>query len=277
MKIMDRQTLINYLRENPHSVLFPLLAEEFLLSEEYSKGHEVCSQGLTYHPDSTPGLFIDARIFLAEGKLKKTEQRLKEVIALDPEYYQAYVLLAEVQTHLKRATTTLEKLFIRILELDEHNKQASEWLSSFNKKKSNKKGRRKSGPKISGKKTKSQNTPKKVKTKPTVTKATERGQKRVKKSPPSETNPKVRKKSPFKQRSSTKPKPVKTPRGVTELKISPEIATFTLVSVLKNQHLYTDALDVLTVMLKKKGANKGRIEEERKRLTALLKNEGEKI
>ena len=44
--------------------------------------------------------------------------------------------------------------------------------------------------------------------------------------------------------------------------ISPRLATFTLVHVLKGQELYTRALDVLDI-LEKKGENKERIAAER--------------
>ncbi len=53
------------------------------------------------------------------------------------------------------------------------------------------------------------------------------------------------------------------------LAISPRLATFTLVTVLKNQGLYHQALDVLKI-LEDKGENKERIEREREEIQELL-------
>jgi hypothetical protein len=57
-----------------------------------------------------------------------------------------------------------------------------------------------------------------------------------------------------------------------QLAISPRIATFTMVNVLKNQNLYHQALDVLDILVTK-GADAEKIEAERVAITELLKAE----
>ena len=57
-----------------------------------------------------------------------------------------------------------------------------------------------------------------------------------------------------------------------QLAISPRIATFTIVNVLKNQNLYHQALDVLDILVTK-GADAEKVEAERVAITELLKAE----
>ena len=77
------------------------------------------------------------------------------------------------------------------------------------------------------------------------------------------------------QKKSTEKKPktrrTKTPEGP-QLAISPRIATFTMVNVLKNQNLYNQALDVLDILVTK-GADAEKIEAERVAIKELLKVE----
>ncbi len=139
--------------------------------------------------------------------------------------------------------------------MDEKNKQAEEWLASSGKKKSKAKGKTKVK-----KKAKPQ-----VKAKTKVSTKTKGGSKKK------PGKPKVKK-----TKTKTKEKHTASSKSVPELKISPEIATFTLVAVLKSQHLYAEALDVLKVMSRKKGLDKDRIKKEREILSTLLEKEKEK-
>ena len=64
-------------------------------------------------------------------------------------------------------------------------------------------------------------------------------------------------------------KPIPTDIILQEVSVSPRLATFTLVHVLKEQGLYNRALDVLDI-LDEKGENKDRIEAERASIMAEL-------
>ena len=57
-----------------------------------------------------------------------------------------------------------------------------------------------------------------------------------------------------------------------KLAISPRIATFTMVNVLKNQHLFYQALDVLDILVTK-GADHEKIEKEREVIKDLIKEQ----
>ena len=276
---MDRQMLENTIADNPESALFPMLAEQFLLNSDFEKAHEVCSRGMSFYPESIPGLFMDARIFMVEGEFRKAEQQLKEVIFLDPRHYNGHVLLAECQIRLGRADSTLKKLFTRILEMDENNNQAGKWLASAGKKKSIK-SMKKAKPKAKAKvKTPARKTAdKKAKTKKKAeAKVKEKAKVPANQPAPDQsgglTGKKVKEKRKIKAKSKAKPSAAL--KSAPELKISPEIATFTLVAVLKSQHLYSEALDVLAVMSRKKGADKERIKDEREKLKVIQMSVGD--
>ena len=263
--------LENYIAGNPESALFPILAEQFLLNSDFEKAHEVCSRGMSFYPESIPGLFMDARIFMVEGEFRKAEQQLKEVIFLDPVHYNGHVLLAECQIRLGRADSTLKKLFTRILEMDENNNQAGKWLASAGKKKSIK-SIKKAKPTAKAK----------VKTLARKTAGKKAKTKKKAKVPANQPAPdqsggltgkKVKEKRKIKAKSKAKPSAAL--KSAPELKISPEIATFTLVAVLKSQHLYSEALDVLAVMSRKKGADKERIKDEREKLKVIQMSLGD--
>jgi len=276
---MDRQMLENYIAGNPESALFPILAEQFLLNSDFEKAHEVCSRGMSFYPESIPGLFMDARIFMVEGEFRKAEQQLKEVIFLDPRHYNGHVLLAECQIRLGRADSTLKKLFTRILEMDENNNQAGKWLASAGKKKSIK-SIKKAKPTAKAKvKTLARKTAgKKAKTKKKAeAKVKEKAKVPANQPAPDQsgglTGKKVKEKRKIKAKSKAKPSAAL--KSAPELKISPEIATFTLVAVLKSQHLYSEALDVLAVMSRKKGADKARIKDDREKLKVIQMSLGD--
>ena len=142
--------------------------------------------------------------------------------------------------------------------MDEKNQLAGEWLASSGKKKKKSKAKGKT-------KVKKKATPQ-VKAKTKVRTKTKGGSKKK----PAKQNAKT------KTKTKTKENHTASSKIVPELKISPEIATFTLVAVLKSQHLYAEALDVLKVMSRKKGSDKDRIKKEREILSTLLEKEKEK-
>ena len=74
-----------------------------------------------------------------------------------------------------------------------------------------------------------------------------------------------------KKSSKNKKSSSKTMEGP-KLAISPRIATFTMVNVLKNQQLFYQALDVLDILVTK-GADHEKIEQEREVIKDLIKEQ----
>jgi hypothetical protein len=129
--------------------------------------------------------------------------------------------------------------------MDENNNQAGKWLASAGKKKSIK----------------------------SIKKAKPKAKAKVKTPARKKAGKKAKEKRKIKAKSKAKPSAAL--KSAPELKISPEIATFTLVAVLKSQHLYSEALDVLAVMSRKKGADKARIKDEREKLKVIQMSVGD--
>lgn len=206
MEFDDLTALELYFADHFDTVLFPLLAEHYLLQGDFQRAHKVCEIGLDHHPDFVPGLFIEARTYLAEGEIKRSEKILKRIKTLDPGHYQAHVLLAEVATQLGCADSTLRRLYSRILEINSGDEKARAWLEK-----------------------------------------------------------------PLKKEIKLPPKKTTVREDLVNLSISPQLATFTLMTILKSQKLYDQALEVLVVMSRKEGADMERIEQEREELLNLLK------
>ena len=174
---------------------------------------------------------------------------MKKIIEFDPSFFNAYLLLAEVQAGLKRPQAILMKCYNAILEMDPSNKLALQAIGKLKKKRSRKPRKK-------------QEAAKAIKPKP---------KKRVKKTLQRK---QVAKKSPLKKRAMRK-KPAKAEAvALSELKVFPKLATFTLVAVLKSQKLYEQALEVLAKMSSKHGVDKKRIAKEKKIIMDLLKSSG---
>ncbi|MBC8174892.1 MAG: hypothetical protein H8E82_04470 [Candidatus Marinimicrobia bacterium] len=219
MKQKNLKDLEYYFAEKFDTALFPVLAEHYLLNGDYERAHKVCKIGLEHHPNSLEGQFIEARIFMMEGDLIKTEKILKQIIKMDFNYYNAYIHLADVQEQLGRASNTLRKLYKIILKMDSQNQRALDQLEEIENKEKHKE-----------------------------------------------------------KFITTLPKEKSSKRGSLDhellaLSISPEIATFTLVTVLKDQRLYERALEVIAVMSKKPGVDIERVSKEREKLEKLLKKQ----
>lgn len=204
LDLTDLKALEFYFADHFDTLLFPVLAEHYLLRNEFSRAHKVSEIGLSHHPEFVPGLFIQARIYLEEGDLNSAEKTLKKILTMDPGHYQAHHLLADVQTKLGRAPSTLRRRYKKILEIYPGDERAREGL-----------------------------------------------EKPISKEPPK----------------------AESPENLLGLSISPKLATFTLMAILKSQKLYDQALGVLSVMSGKEGADIKRIERERKELLRLLKVE----
>jgi len=82
---------------------------------------------------------------------------------------------------------------------------------------------------------------------------------------------KDKKQSTNKYKSSTLD--VTNVKNINDLKISKDLATFTMVEIFQNQKLYNEALAILTIMMTKKGLNKDNINSKKSELIQLLKQE----
>ncbi len=274
MDLRDLRELEEYFADNFDTMLFPVLSEHYLLTGDLERAERVCDIGLRHNSGSLAGQFLRARVMMAKKDFGEAELSLKKVLGLDPAFLNAHVLMVEVQFALKRPKESLKQNYLDILELDPGNQQATKGLESIAskpKKKPIKKKKVTSAEKTQlAKQNKSRVKPKKQAqlARKSPKKTTPQSRRQTKRS--AQVNPSKKKSTGAKQQPNKRREAAKKPEQKKRT-VSQKPATFTLVQVLKNQKLYEEALDVLTIMSEKRGTDKKRIAKEMKSIKALLK------
>ena len=200
MDFSNREDMGFFLQKYTDSILFPLVADLFLIDKDYPEAEEICETGLNHHPDNPDGLFILAQIQKEKKDYKKAEKTLKRLLSSHTVYPEALMLLSEVQEQLNRSLNTVKAVKKKYERFDYSFEYPDRKMGRKKKKANNRKIQQ-----------------------------------------------------PI---SSTDLKP---------LKVSPKLATFTLVEILENQGLYPQAMDVLD-MLEEKDKDKKKLTECRNRI-----------
>lgn len=258
MNLKNKAELEKYFANHFDTILFPVLADIYKTEGDLNRAKKVCEIGLEYHPNNVEGLFILAEINQLEENIMVAEKLLKNVIAIEPFHYRATLNLAKIQIKLKRAPDSIAKLWRKIAKINPTHPDAKAFL-----KQKSEISEKSEGPELK---------------KPDIKKSTV-----DKLKPESETIPKTRETLEDTSQKLTEdteknlgPKPPSIkPQKLSEedlqsLDISPRMATFTMVNVLKKQKLYQQALSVLK-MLEEKGADSALINQERQNLQKLIK------
>ena len=222
-----------YFADHFDTILFPVLAELYFRQDDLRRARKVCEIGLKHHENDSAGLFLLAQIEKQEGNLKESEKLLERVLLVTRDHLSAAEALCEIQTVLGRATNRLLKSWKRVLDLDPKHETAQSFIK-----------------KIEGESEKQK--------------------------PKAVTKTKVKPKSLVEKEVSVPKRPntaVPPPPAINDLseplKVSSRLATFTLVSVLKNQGLFSQALDVLEA-LEEKGESQEAIALERDTIQTLI-------
>ena len=236
MDLTNQIELELYFADHFDTILFPVLAELYLDQNDLRRARKVCDIGLKYNQNDVSGLYILAKIEKSEGQLKKAEKLLEKVLLLCNDHLAAAELLCEIQTVLGRATSRLLKSWKHVQSLDSKNHTANEFISKVEKK-----DEKRSETIIVKKRRNSLTKPETHDTKKLV-----------------------------KPKSEKEPVKISTIQDIKDpLKVSSRLATFTLVSVLKNQGLFSQALEVLDA-LEQKGESKDSISLERDTIKTLI-------
>tara|TARA_B100001250_G_C19778426_1_gene780700 strand:- start:245 stop:955 length:711 start_codon:yes stop_codon:yes gene_type:complete len=231
MNINNQIELELYFSDHFDTILFPILADAYLKKNDLTRARKVCDIGFNYHKNDISGWYVYAQIEKAEGNLKEAEKALERVILYSNNHLAAAELLCEVQTLLGRATNRLLKSWKNVLKLNPNNETALGFINKVEVKKGNNKKK----------------ILKPQKDELSISKPTYN----------------------FKLKESFD-KDIVVEKSLDPIHISPRLATFTLVSVLKNQGLFDQALSVLD-SLEMKGENKESISFEREIIQTLIK------
>ena len=222
-----------YFADHFDTILFPVLADLYFRQDDLRRARKVCEIGLKHHENDSAGLFLLAQIEKQEGNLKESEKLLERVLLVTRDHLSAAEALCEIQTVLGRAKNRLLKSWKRVLDLDPKHETAQSFIKKIEdeSEKQKPKGVTKT----------------KVKPKPLVEKEV----------------------SVPKRPNNDIPPPPAINDLSEPLKVSSRLATFTLVSVLKNQGLFSQALDVLEA-LEEKGESQEAISLERDTIQTLI-------
>ena len=222
-----------YFADHFDTILFPILADLYFRQDDLRRARKVCEIGLKHHENDSAGLFILAQIEKQEGNLKEAEKLLERVLLVTRDHLSAAEALCEIQTVLGRAINRLLKSWKRVLDLNPKHETAQNFIKKIEG--DSEKQKPKAVTKI------------RVKPKPTV-----------------------KKEASLPKKSNNNFPPPPAINDLSEpLKVSSRLATFTLVSVLKNQGLFSQALDVLEA-LEEKGESQEAISLERDTIQTLI-------
>ena len=222
-----------YFADHFDTILFPVLADLYFRQDDLRRARKVCEIGLKHHENDSAGLFLLAQIEKQEGNLKEAEKLLERVLLVTRDHLSAAEALCEIQTVLGRATNRLLNSWKRVLDLNPKHETAQSFIK-----------------KIEG--DSERQKPKAV----TKTRA--------------KPKPTVKKEASVPKKPNNNVPPPPAINDLSEpLKVSSRLATFTLVSVLKNQGLFSQALDVLEA-LEEKGESQEAISLERDTIQTLI-------
>ena len=260
MDLKNKAELEKYFTDHFDTILFPVLADIYMAEGDLTRARKVCEIGLEYHPNNVDGSFVLADISQSEGDLSSAEKLLKNVIAVEPLHYKAAVKLAKIQLKLKRAPDSIAKILRKIIKINPTHTDANKFLNQFSKQKT----------KLT------ENNSVAEPEKPVIKSEVDKLKKKLVTKPESIIAPvDTVKKSNLDKEKILGPKPPSIkPQKISEeelqsLDISPRMATFTMVNVLKKQKLYQQAMSVLK-MLEEKGADSALVNQERQNLNKLI-------
>ena len=101
--------LEKHFANNFDSPAFTILANQYYNKRQYNRAEKVCLIGLDNYPQNYIGLYILAKIYLVNNKLKKAEKFLIKVVNNDVNNINALFALIEVCKKLNRSQTAYSK------------------------------------------------------------------------------------------------------------------------------------------------------------------------
>lgn len=93
MKILDEQTIQQYIENNPESHHFSILADRLLAKGDVENAEEISRIGLALHNDDAEGYYILSKILLSQNKLTEALKQLQNAIKYQPGFISAHKLL----------------------------------------------------------------------------------------------------------------------------------------------------------------------------------------
>jgi len=267
MDLSNKTELEQYFAEHFDTVFFPILADIYKKEGDYKRAKKVCEIGLEYHPSNVEGSFVMAEINQLEGDLYEAERFFKNILSVEPLHYRGAVNLVKIQMELKRSPETIAKLWRKIARINPTHTEAKAFLMQQldveNKSSVQKAIKKEQKATLVKPEVVPANNQEKVVTEKQQPQSVKKSEKLSSTNEQSEPEKILNPKPP-----TIKPQKI-SEEDLQALDITPRMATFTMVNILKKQKLYPQALSVLK-MLEDKGADKALIHQERQTIQELL-------
>jgi tetratricopeptide (TPR) repeat protein len=119
-----KRELEHYFAQDLTTLTYPLLADIYFQEGNLDRARKVCEIGLERHPGHAPGLYLQARIAIREGKLEEAERWLEQTLDSDSTHVEAAELLVALQERLKRSPYELERAYRRLVQANPLNRSA---------------------------------------------------------------------------------------------------------------------------------------------------------
>ncbi|HVZ79619.1 MAG TPA: tetratricopeptide repeat protein [bacterium] len=115
------------LEENPDSLVFAPLADNYRKSGQLDEALSICKRGLEKHPNYTSARVVLGRVFQDQGKTDEAQTEFKKVLDSDPENIQAHSLLGSLFIQKGEHQAAIEE-FQKVLTLNPDDEQVQESL-----------------------------------------------------------------------------------------------------------------------------------------------------
>jgi len=127
--LLDRniQTYQEKLRQNPDSLQFVQLADNYRKKGQLDEASAVCDEGLKKHPGLLSGMLMAGRIYMARRMHAEAADTLKKVLLKEPNNLTAHALLSQALTALGRITEAIAE-YQKILALNPEDTSAQKAL-----------------------------------------------------------------------------------------------------------------------------------------------------
>jgi tetratricopeptide (TPR) repeat protein len=130
LKEISKKECEDRLSQNPESFIFSRLADCYRKRGDIQRAIEVCSQGLSNHPDSITGRVILGRCYLEQEKYKEAAAEFVKVIEHDRRNQVALKMLADVYTH-QGMTEKAGDIYSFLLTTDPENQSIVNLSANF--------------------------------------------------------------------------------------------------------------------------------------------------
>ena len=104
---MNIKEIENIYAQNSKTPAFLVLVNHYYNNKLYSHAQKICEQGLKIHPHNLDAHYINAKLFLLYGEVKKAEKTLKNIVKKEICNVKPFILLFKVMESLKRSENSI--------------------------------------------------------------------------------------------------------------------------------------------------------------------------